>query len=146
LSDIGKRTIAGFKPDGASLFSPQVTVQAAIADLTFEGDPIEGQALALEHCGRCHVVHESNRMDGMGQAPSFAVLRGISDWQNRFVTFYVLNPHPSFTQVVDITPPFAANLPPAIVPIEITQDDLEAILAYVATVAPADLGAPLQYQ
>jgi hypothetical protein len=32
------------------------------------------------------------------------------------------------------------------VPLEITQDTVEAILAYVATIAPADLGAPLQNQ
>jgi len=146
LSDIGKRTIAGFQRDGVPLFTPEIVVEVAIADIAFDGDPIEGQALALARCGRCHVVNETNRMNGMGQAPSFAVMRGITDWRNRFATFYVLNPHPSFTQVAGITPPFPANLPPAIVPIEVTQDELEAILAYVATIAPADLGAPLQNQ
>jgi hypothetical protein len=82
----------------------------------------------------------------MEQTPSFALLRTFSDWQDRFSTFYVRNPHPSFTQVIDITPPFARNLPPAIVPLEITQDELDSILAYVATILPADLGAPLQNQ
>ena len=146
LSGIGKRTIAGFQPDGVPLFTAKIVVEVAIADIAFDGDPVQGQALALARCGRCHVVNETNRMNGMGQAPSFAVMRGITDWRNRFATFYVLNPHPSFTQVAGITPPFPANLPPAIVPIEVTQDELEAILAYVATIAPADLGAPLQNQ
>jgi mono/diheme cytochrome c family protein len=146
LSDIGKRTIAGFQPDGAALFTPEVIVAVAAPALRIEGDPVKGEVLAVQHCGRCHVVNDTNRMDGMGQAPSFAGLRAMSDWQNRFATFYVLNPHPSFTQVADVTPAFPANLPPAIVPVEVTLEEVEAILAYAATVAPADLGAPLQSQ
>jgi hypothetical protein len=42
--------------------------------------------------------------------------------------------------------PFADHLPPPIVPVEITIEDLEAIMAYVSGVAPADLGAPIQHQ
>lgn len=146
LSDIGKRTIDGFQPDGIAIFSAEVVVAVVTPDITPHGDPVEGEKQALLHCGRCHVINESNRMNGMGQTPSFALMRTLPDWENRFATFYVLNPHPSFTQVADITPPFPANLPPAIVPLEITQDTVEAILAYVATIAPADLGAPLQNQ
>lgn len=146
LSDIGKRTVAGFAPDGDALFSGEVAVAVVIPEPTFDGDAVKGEALSLLHCGRCHVINERNRMDGMGQTPSFALMRTFDDWQNRYNTFYVLNPHPSFTQVVDITPPFPANLPPAIVPVEITQDELAHILAYVATIEPADLGAPLQHQ
>lgn len=145
-SDIGQRTVEAFEINGTAVFSTQTSVEIAPPPMTFDGDPVAGVALSLEHCGRCHVVNDTNRMNGMDQAPSFAVMRGFDDWQNRFSTFYVLNPHPSFSQVIDITQPFAANLPPAMVPIEITQDDLESILAYVATVAPADLGAPIQNQ
>ncbi|MEP1585331.1 MAG: hypothetical protein ABJR46_13510 [Tateyamaria sp.] len=146
LSDIGRRTINGFKVDDTALFSTDIAVKVVVAKPTFDGDPVAGERLALLHCGRCHVINDSNRMKGMGQTPSFALMRTFEDWQNRFATFYVLNPHPSFTQVKDITPPFSANLPPAIVPVEITQNELEAILAYVATIPPADLGAPLQNQ
>src|SRR6056297_2383734 len=64
----------------------------------------------------------------------------------RFHTFYALNPHPSFTQVADVTPPFPIDRPSPIIPVEMTLDDLEAILAYVSGLAPADLGAPLQHQ
>lgn len=145
-SDIGKRTIVGFKPDGVAIFSGEVAVETIAADLTFEGDPVMGESLSLHHCGRCHVINETNRMKGMGATPSFALMRTFPDWQNRFSTFYVLNPHPSFSQVENLTPPFPLNLPPAIVPLEITQDDLDAILAYVATIPPAELGAPLQTQ
>ncbi|MCO4848744.1 MAG: cytochrome c [Yoonia sp.] len=146
LSDIGKRTIDGFQPDGDVLFSSQVVVEEEASAPVFEGDPVKGEALSLSRCGRCHVINETNRMNGIGQTPSFALMRTFEDWWNRFGTFYVLNPHPSFSQVAGLTQPFPANLPPAIVPLEITQDDLDAILAYVATIAPADLGAPLQSQ
>jgi hypothetical protein len=32
------------------------------------------------------------------------------------------------------------------VPVEMTLEDLEAILAFVSRIPPADLGAPIQYQ
>jgi mono/diheme cytochrome c family protein len=146
LSDIGKRTIAGFQPDGQAIFNTEIFVEVVTPELVFDGDPIAGEALSLKHCGRCHVINDTNRMDGMGQTPSFALMRTFDDWRNRVATFYVLNPHPSFSQVAGITPPFDLRRPPAIVPLEITQGDIEAILAYVATIAPADLGAPLQSQ
>lgn len=145
-SDIGKRTIGAFQTDGAAPFRAEGLVDIAVPDAIFEGDPVAGQRLSLHHCGRCHVVHESNRMKGIGQTPSFALLRTFEDWQSRFMRFYVLNPHPSFTQIEDITPPFNIRRPPAIVPLRITQNELEAILAYVAIIVPADLGAPLQSQ
>lgn len=146
LSDIGKRTIEAYQPDGTVIFSGQIAMAQEAVAIVFDGDQIAGEALSLKHCGRCHVINHSNRMDGIGQAPSFAVLRGFGDWDYRFSAFYVLNPHPSFTQVDGITAPFPANLPPAIVPVRITQDELDNILSYVTTLAPADLGAPLQHQ
>ena len=146
LSDIGQRALASYQPDGEPLFTPPAAEDVPLIEVSLDGDPVVGQALSLQHCGRCHVVHESNRMDGMGQAPSFAGLRALPDWENRFAIFYALNPHPSFTQVAGITPPFPANLPPAIIPVEITEDDMDDILAYAATRAPADLGAPIQSQ
>ena len=146
LSDVGMRTIESYQPEGVAIFSAQIVDEVAQPVLTLDGDPLQGETLSLKHCGRCHVINHSNRMDGMGQTPSFALMRTFEDWQNRFATFYVLNPHPSFTQIANITEPFAAHLPPAIVPLEITQDEIDHILSYVATIAPADLGAPLQSQ
>ena len=146
LSDIGMRTIEAFQPDGVAIFSAHIMDEAAQPVLRFDGDPLQGETLSLKHCGRCHVINHSNRMDGMGQTPSFALMRTFEDWQNRFATFYVLNPHPSFTQIANITAPFSAHFPPAIVPLEMTQEEIDHILSYVATIAPADLGAPLQSQ
>ena len=45
-----------------------------------------------------------------------------------------------------MTAPFPINRPSPIVPVEVTLDEVEAILAYVAEMAPADLGAPIQFQ
>ena len=146
LSEIGKRTIESFKLDSVAVFTAQVKDQKVAPVLAFEGDLVQGEALSLAHCGRCHVINETNRMKGMGQTPSFALMRTFDDWDNRFATFFVLNPYPSFTQIAGITESFAAHLPPAIVPLEITQAEIDHILSYVATITPADLGAPLQSQ
>lgn len=145
-SDIGRRTIESFKaPDGGT-FSTRIKTVVAAPVLNYDGDAVQGEELSLHLCGRCHVINDKNRMNGMGATPSFAVLRSFRDWDDRFQTFHLRNPHPSFTQIADISEPFDPSLPPPIVPMEMTQADLEAILAYVADMTPADLGAPLQTQ
>ena len=145
-SEIGQRTLTSYEVEGRAPFSLPEAGEAADVALVFEGNAVQGKALSLRHCGRCHVVSEENRMNAIGSTPSFAVLRALPEWGTRFQTFYVLNPHPAFTQVADITEPFADHRPPPIVPVEITLDDLEAIMAYVSGVAPADLGAPIRHQ
>lgn len=145
-SDVGRRTIESYTAPDGSAFSTAVRQVRATVTLDYDGDALKGEALSLHHCGRCHVINEKNRMNGMGSTPSFAVLRSLKDWDVRFEQFFVLNPHPSFTQIEEITLPFDPSLPPPIVPMEMTQADLEAILAYVQGLAPADLGAPLQHQ
>ena len=70
----------------------------------------------------------------------------MPNWDTRFETFHLLNPHPSFTQIENVTEPFDPTLPPPIVPLTMTLDDLDAILAYVAGLEAADLGAPIQSQ
>jgi mono/diheme cytochrome c family protein len=145
-SSVGRDTIASFAPEGTALFTSDIAPKVAVAELQFDGDPVAGKKLSFTHCARCHVIDASNKMKGMGATPSFGMLRTLDDWQDRFTSFYVRNPHPSFTQVADISPPFDPARPPPIVPLEITQDDLEAILAFVATVPAADLGDPIQIQ
>jgi mono/diheme cytochrome c family protein len=145
-SDIGLRTIESFSgADGATFRGPKVEV-AAVEPTKFEGDVGLGETLSLEKCGRCHVVNESNRMTGIGSTPSFALMRTFADWEARFATFHMLKPHPSFTLIEGITEGFDPSLPPPIVPVTMTLDDLDAILAYVSRIEPADLGAPLQFQ
>ena len=144
LSDIGKRTIEGFAPDGTALFSTDLAQTTASVVVEITGDAVLGEEISLRDCGRCHVVNDSNRMNAIGSTPSFALMRTFEDWEGRFQTFFLLKPHPAFTQVTDITDPFPENLPSPIAPIEVTLDEIDAIVAYVATIAPADLGAPVQ--
>ena len=145
-SDIGTRTIFGYSPDGTPLFSPPAPVAVTVAEIAVNGDADLGYRVSRSKCGRCHAVDEGGRKNDIGSTPSFFLLRALPDWQERFVTFYYRNPHPSFTQVEDVTPPFPKNRPPPIVPIEMTIAELEAVLAFVAGVEAADLGAPLVHQ
>ena len=85
-------------------------------------------------------------MGGIGSTPSFAALRNFPDWEERFQTFYILKPHPSFTEIADLGALVAPEHRAAIVPLEMSLADLDNILAYVAEIAPADLGAPVQHQ
>ncbi len=141
--EIGQRTVASFTAEGQPAFVPGVLKVAPPAVALPEGDANAGERLALFHCGRCHVVNEKNRMGGIGSTPSFAALRAIPDWRDKFLAFWSANPHPSFTQVAGLTEPFDPNHPPHIAPVEITLEDVEAIFAYAATIEPKDLGAPI---
>lgn len=146
VSDVGKRTIEAYAPDGAAVFSSDVRRTAQVQSEAPSGDVVMGAQISLEKCGRCHVVGDVNRMKAIGSTPSFALMRTFGDWQERFETFFLLRPHPAFTQVAEVTEPFADNLPSPIAPIEVTLEQIEAITAYVGSIAPADLGAPIQSQ
>ena len=146
LSDIGKRTVESFVPDLGPPFSASFEVATVEIETTIDGDAKRGEELSMTHCGRCHVIGPQNRMNGLGSTPSFAVLRSMPDWSERFEAFFVLNPHPAFTQIDGLTAPFDPQRPSPIYPVEMTLDDLEAILAYVSVISAADLGAPLQLQ
>ena len=143
-SDIGKKTIEGFKPEGVALFSADVAVKKEKQVVELTGDLALGESESLLKCGRCHVVNDKNRMNAIGSTPSFALMRSFSDWQSRFETFYLLKPHSAFTQVEGVSDPFPAHLPSPISPIEVTVEQVEAITAYVGSIEPADLGAPIQ--
>jgi len=145
-SEIGRRTITGFQIDGSAPFSPPQAVRAKAVAVSFDGDAALGKTLSDDLCGRCHVVMDEKRMNDIGSTPSFFVLRAMRDWDSRFQSFFALNPHPAFTQIKDVTPPFPIDRPSPIAPVEMTLDELEAILAYVSDLEPADLGAPIEHQ
>ncbi|WP_204114445.1 hypothetical protein [Shimia biformata] len=145
-SEVGQRTVMGFAPEGAALFGPPETSAEKTVALTFDGDPALGHVVSRQKCIRCHSVDDESRMSGIGSTPSFAVLRSLPDWEERFAVFYALNPHPSFTLIQDVTPPFPADRPSPIHPVTMTLDEVEAVLAYVAGMDPANLGAPLIHQ
>lgn len=146
-SDVGLRTVTMYAPDGgAPVFALATLEEAEEEAVVFEGDAALGKTLSAVHCGRCHVSASDQGLVGIGSTPSFFVLRTLSDWDERFQVFYVLNPHPAFTQITELTEPFPDDRPSPIHPVEITLDELDAILAYVAALEPADLGAPLIHQ
>ena len=145
-SEIGSRTITGFTREGVQPFTLAPQDEVAVVETEYDGDAVAGLDLSRTKCGRCHAVTDEGRIKSIGSTPSFFVLRSLKDWEYRFKAFYMLNPHPSFTQITDVTRPFAEERPPPIVPIEITLEDLGAILAYVSALEPADLGKPLEHQ
>lgn len=146
LSDIGQRTITSFAPDGEAPFGPPGAVQQETVEISIDGDAEAGHRVSVEKCTRCHAVDAATTGWGIGSTPSFSVLRALPDWEARFAAFYVLNPHPAFTQITDLTPPFPINRPSPISPIELDLDELEALMAYVAAMTAADLGKPLEHQ
>lgn len=145
-SDVGQRTIASFAPEGVALFGPPQAEEREVGEVSIDGDAELGHKVSRAKCARCHAVDEVTRGWGIGSTPSFGVLRAMADWEGRFAAFYALNPHPSFTQIEDITDPFPINRPSPIAPVEMSLDELEALLAYVSAMAPADLGQPIQHQ
>ena len=142
VSDVGIRTLESFG-DG---FSAPVDEVAARDEVAITGDLVAGERAALVHCGRCHMVNESNRMNAIGSTPSFGLMRNFSDWDVRFATFWELKPHGAFTQIDGVTEPFDPERPSPIAPVVMDMDEVEAIVAYVASIKPADLGAPIQSQ
>ena len=88
-----------------------------------------GERVATEHCSRCHVVSDANRMGGIGSTPSFKLLRRMQDWEERYSTFFARNPHPSFVTVEGVS--LERALPPNAAPITLTVGQVEALMAYV---------------
>ncbi len=145
-SEIGKTAIERFAPDGQPPFSARFDTAEPAPAPEFRGDAARGARLSLTHCGRCHVIGPRNRMNGLGSTPSFAVLRGLGNWERRFREFFLRPPHAAFTQIEGVTQPFDPQHPPPIVPVRITPQDLKAILAFAARIRAADLGGPLHAQ
>ena len=98
------------------------------------------QKLTIFHCGRCHVVPGGNPYGSIGSTPSFAVMRNYKDWRARFEAFYTEPPHASFTQIKGITDDFDPARPPPIAPLILTEADVEAIITFVETIEPKDVG------
>lgn len=145
-SDVGLRTITSYRKNGVQLFDIPIETAVVTAAVPISRDALRGATLSEQMCARCHAVNADGHANAVASTPSFAVLRSLPDWQDRFEQFYVRKPHPAFTQVAEVTPEFIKERPPTIVPLEMTLDDLDAILAYAAAMTPAQLGAPLTHQ
>lgn len=145
-SDVGLRAVEGFK--GAEGMRLARVGGAAVEEVVevAEGDADLGSQLALQHCGRCHVVDKRNRFGGIGSTPSFGAMKNLPRWRERFEVFWTLNPHPAFTQIDEMTEPFDPTRPSPIAPLELTLEDVEAIVAFVVGMPVKDLGGALVRQ
>lgn len=98
------------------------------------GDPEKGHAIAVEHCSRCHVVGDHNPMGGIGSTPSFRLLRTMTDWRERFESFYARRPHPVHVRIEGL--PLRTQLPPNAAPFMLTVEDVDHIVALAETLEP----------
>lgn len=94
-----------------------------------------GKALSQLHCARCHVVTPENRMTGISSTPSFMIMvSALDDWHDRFATFLARRPHPAHLRFEN-EPPRPQDSPATLAEVILTQDDLQAILAYAEKLA-----------
>lgn len=140
----GKSAIESFPRGGPPMFITQLPEVVIDETPEITGDVALGARLALVHCGRCHVVDKRNRMGGIGSTPSFAALRARGNWYDLFQAYWAENPHPSFTEVIGVTEPFGEDNVSHIAPVQITLDEIDAIVAFVETLTPLNLGRPVQ--
>jgi len=92
----------------------------------------KGEKLARLHCARCHVVADGNAFSGIGSTPSFRLLvNALSDWRERFETFYTRLPHPSVIRIEGVAP--INDAPPTIRTVDLKLDDIPALVAYAAS-------------
>lgn len=98
-----------------------------------DGDIDAGRRVAEQHCSRCHVVGDFNPMGGISSTPSFQLLvKRRPDYRDRFETFYARRPHPAFVSIEGIGR-LHENLPPNAAPVELPQNAVADILAFVET-------------
>ncbi|MCG6904489.1 MAG: cytochrome c [Rhodobacter sp.] len=140
----GKSAITSFPRGGPPAFITELPERVVVETVEITGDVVLGSRLALAHCGRCHVVDKRNRMGGIGSTPSFAAMRARPHWIDLFSAYWSQNPHPSFTEVIGVTDPFDETNVTHIAPVRITLDEIDAIVAFVETLKPLDLGRPVK--
>tara|TARA_R110000868_G_scaffold295163_1_gene555580 strand:- start:3096 stop:3881 length:786 start_codon:yes stop_codon:yes gene_type:complete len=140
----GRSAIESFKPDGTQMFTPGARKVVKAQKVKIEGDADLGSKLALQHCGRCHVIDSRNPFGGIGSTPSFGALKSMPKWATSFPEFWTINPHPAFTQIEGITKPFDPARPPPIAPLILTPEEVKAISSFVSRMPAKDLGGGVE--
>lgn len=103
-----------------------------------KGDASAGRNVAATHCTRCHVVGDINPTGGISSTPSFQLLvRRRPDYKDRFQSFFARRPHPAFLSLKGVGR-IRPDLPPNAQPVELTEEDVANMLAYVETLRPKD--------
>lgn len=109
---------------------------AVSAQAAEKGNIGKGQKIAEKHCTRCHVVGSFNPGGGISSTPSFQLLvKRRPDYKERFRTFYARRPHPAFLSIKGIGR-IRPDLPPNAMPIELTQEDVLDVSAFIETLKP----------
>ena len=108
-----------------------ITGGLAVQTAHAENNAANGEKLAREHCARCHVIGDYNRLGGIDSTPSFRILLTLPDADARFETFFVRRPHPVFVRVPD-SPAWSPD-PPNAAAFPFTLEDLSDLLAYLET-------------
>ncbi len=118
---------------GRTGLAAAVCALLAVSEPAFaDGDIERGRTIAEQHCSRCHVIGDFNRMGGIGSTPSFQLLvNALKDYEDRFRSFFARRPHPAFVTVKGY-PPLNA-LPANAAPVEITDEEVEDLLAFANT-------------
>jgi hypothetical protein len=82
------------------------------------------------------VVGSYNPGGGISSTPSFQLLvKRRPDYKERFRTFYARRPHPAFLSIKGIGR-IRPDLPPNAMPIELTQEDVLDVSAFIETLKP----------
>ncbi len=141
-SDSGIRTIEDFSIQGIQVFKAVEFSEEKEEEEIFDGDMAAGLGLSQKHCKRCHVV-DDNAFAGIDSTPSFHAMRSFDDWQERFTAFWTVSPHLNVISISEVYQAGSKTVPTTIAPIELSLDDIDDILAYVAFIEPKDLGKPI---
>lgn len=102
-----------------------------------DGNAANGKEIAAQHCTRCHVVGDMNPNGGISSTPSFQLLvKRRPDYKDRFQTFHARRPHPAFLSIKGVGR-LRPDLPPNAEPVEMTEEEVQDVLAFVETLKPA---------
>tara|TARA_B100000902_G_C27232781_1_gene875788 strand:+ start:397 stop:1173 length:777 start_codon:yes stop_codon:yes gene_type:complete len=141
-SPSGVMTIEDFSIQGVQAFKAVEYVEEKEEVEIFDGDIASGLSLSQDHCKRCHVVDE-NSFAGIDSSPSFHAMRSFDNWHERFTAFWTVSPHLNVISITEVYEAGSNSVPTTIAPIELSLDQIDDILAYVASIKPKDLGKPI---
>ncbi len=109
-----------------------ILLLSLVASLSRADSLSDGQAVAEEHCTRCHVVGNYNPNGGISSTPSFQLLvNALADYEIRFNTFFLRPPHPAVIIVEGHNK--LDELPYNAVPVKISLQDVENIAVFAQT-------------
>ena len=143
-SPSGITTIEEFSINGSNVFKSIESAVEKKEEEVFEGDVAYGLSLSQQHCKRCHVV-DDNAFAGIDSTPSFHAMRSFDDWQERVTAFWTVSPHLNVISITEVHEAGSKTVPVTISPIRISLEQVDDILAYVASIKPKDLGKPINF-